>query len=230
MGEQYSHLLIAADPEYVPSSAQIVAFYERLRAHHALRLVKRPPWEPGIIVLWPSGRPPERREASWSKTGYVTIPARPERGELDRLDDIPAVVDSLKECTIHVSGEWARDDVPIELSVVGDEPFEGDFTCSVQCAIRLRPVCTSSYDGEDGLFLFDDAESPVESLGVFANPWTGERIEVPGAGSARFWVQFEFGKWLFPRLEHGFDLMKPALMADAECCLGVRFVQAGFGA
>ncbi|MGB0065239.1 MAG: hypothetical protein WBP85_12400, partial [Terracidiphilus sp.] len=135
--------------------------------------------------------------------------------------------------TVDVSSEWARNDIPIRLETVGNSPYGGDFICSVQCAVRPKPVCTSQFvgdgPGEPEEFWFDVSTSPVRPLGVFTNPRTGDRIELPGAGSARFWARFEFGKWLFPKVDNGFNLLKPSLVSDAEDCFGVHFLQAGIG-
>jgi hypothetical protein len=228
--EQYSHLLISSDPEFVPDAAQIESLYELLVQRHALRLVKRPPWEPGIITLSPSDKPRIRKNVF---TGEEETYYGNDREVLERLNEIPAAVGDLGNYNVLVSSEWARSDVPICLAPVGKRSFEDDYICSVQCALRPKSVCTSLFTGQGPggpeAFHFDFQQSPVQLLGVFTNPWTGARMEVPGAGSTRFWVRFEFGKWLFPRVDNGFDLLKPKLVSDAETCFGVRFLQAGIG-
>ena len=76
-------------------------------------------------------------------------------------------------------------------------------------------------------FAFGDPNSPIQSTGVFTQPWTGERVEVAEAGSARFWIEFEFGKWLLPKMNDSFDVLRPELMTAIQSCFGMRFVQAG---
>ena len=71
--------------------------------------------------------------------------------------------------------------------------------------------------------------SPAQSIGIFTNRWTGKVIEVAGAGSARFWIEFEFGNWLFPKMTDNFNLLRPVLVAAIEECFGVKVVQAGIG-
>lgn len=228
--EQYAHLLISADPNFVPDVEQIVTFFNHLHTNNAFRFVYRPPFEPGIVVLLPSDKPRILKN-SW--TGEeITIPGT-DRRQLEKLDEIPAILAGMAHYTISVSGEWSEKDVPIKLFTTDEAPFKGDPICSAQCGLRPHPVCTSDFGGEldsnEARLLFDRPESPIQSLGVFTNPWNAEPIKVPGAGSARFWIAFEFGKWLFPRLDDGFNLLKPDLVVDAESCFGIRFLQAGHG-
>jgi hypothetical protein len=61
--------------------------------------------------------------------------------------------------------------------------------------------------------------------GIFPNPWTGEAIEVADAGCARFWIEFEFGKFIYPEVSGSFDVMSPAIVQDIEQCFGTKFVQ-----
>jgi hypothetical protein len=51
---------------------------------------------------------------------------------------------------------------------------------------------------------------------------------VPDAACARFWVEFEFGKWLVPKVEESFDLIHPSLLTTAIECFGVGFAPGGF--
>jgi hypothetical protein len=61
--------------------------------------------------------------------------------------------------------------------------------------------------------------------GIFSNPWTGSAIEVAGAGCARFWIEFEFGKFVLPRIEDRLDLLSPAVVNLAEDCFKSGFIQ-----
>jgi hypothetical protein len=53
-----------------------------------------------------------------------------------------------------------------------------------------------------------------------------EVIEVAGAGCARFWVEFELGKSLFPPFDRGdLEFLDPGIVAGAERLFGVGFAQ-----
>lgn len=228
--EQYSHLLISASPEFVPDPARIVAFFRVLQSKHAFHPVIRPTFEPGIIVLSPSEK---RRVARNAFTGEeMTFPGV-DRKVLASLEELAAATSGMAQHTVSISGEWRQASAPIQLLTADQVPFAGDLICSVQCAIRPQPVCTSDFEGRgpdgDEVFHFDQQECPVQRLGVYTNPWNLDRIEVPGSGASRFWIAFEFGKWLFPTLDRGFELLNPALVADARDSFGVDLIQAGIG-
>lgn len=42
-----------------------------------------------------------------------------------------------------------------------------------------------------------------EADGFFVHPGYPNAIRIPSGGSGRFWIEFEHGKWLFPRTETG---------------------------
>jgi hypothetical protein len=50
-------------------------------------------------------------------------------------------------------------------------------------------------------------------------------IEVPNAGSARFWIEFEFGKFIYPKIEKRLEILSPLLVETAEECFQAEFVQ-----
>ena len=131
-----------------------------------------------------------------------------------------------------MSGKWSPSNVPIELLLVGDgKPFEGDPICFITCAQRAMPVCTGDWWGVRRLgdceFGFDNPQSPIQSLGVFTHPWTGQRLEVANAGHARFWIEFEFGKWLFPKMTDNFNVLRPRLLDASKTCFNTDLIQAG---
>jgi hypothetical protein len=101
----------------------------------------------------------------------------------------------------------------------------------VSCNRRPNPVCTGDWWGDQENaapeFGFDDPNCPIQTIGVFTHPWTGNRVEVANAGGARFWIEFEFGKWVFPEMTDNFDVLRPDLVEVTESCFGARFVQAG---
>jgi len=226
--EQYAHLLISADPDFVPDPAQVTAFFNLMVNSFGFRLVVEPPFEPGIIVLRPSDRV---RKGTDPMTGEViTIPMR-DRLVLGDSAEIVRSIDGLGEWTVGFSGKWMLGKTPIDLKVSDEMPFESECSCFVSCNQRPKTVCTGDWWGEShgGMpeFAFGDPKSPIQSTGVFTQPWTGERVEVAEAGSARFWIEFEFGKWLLPKMNDSFDVLRPELMTAIQSCFGTRFVQAG---
>ena len=62
-------------------------------------------------------------------------------------------------------------------------------------------------------------------MGVFPNPWTGGVIEVADAGCARFWIEFEFGKFIYPKITDNLEVMNPEIVSAGEDCFGTKFAQ-----
>ncbi len=92
------------------------------------------------------------------------------------------------------------------------------------------PVSTSAWDVEAGpnirnVPLFGTPCGPDDDLGIFPNPWTGEAVEVPHAGCARFWIEFEFGKLIYPKVGKNFEFLSSSIVAEAEQCFRTKFVQ-----
>jgi hypothetical protein len=58
--------------------------------------------------------------------------------------------------------------------------------------------------------------APEKRNGIFRNPKTGAAIEVQNAACARFWIEFQFGKWLFPKIGDSLDLLRPSILAVAS--------------
>ena len=228
--EQYAHLLISADPDFVPDAALVTAFFNLILNSSGFLLVVDPPFNPGIIVLMPSDRV---RKGTDPMTGEViTIPTR-DRLVLRDSSEISSSIHGLEEWTVGASGKWVPGKTPIEFTVSDGTPFESECICFVSCNKRPKPVCTSDgwreSERETPEFTFGDPNSTIQSTGVFTQPWTGERVEVADGGSARFWIEFEFGKWLLPNMTNSFDVLRPELATAVQNCFGTRFVQAGRG-
>jgi hypothetical protein len=66
---------------------------------------------------------------------------------------------------------------------------------------------------------------PEITRGFFSNLHRGTVVEVADGGSARFWIEFELGKFLFPLLEDNLDLLEPAIVQAAQQVFGIEFVQ-----
>lgn len=226
--EQYSHLLISSDPDFVPDPAAIESFFNLLIDSFGFQIVLSPPIQPGYLLLTPSAKPRVGRNPWTGET--ITIPSF-DRTIFKAASEIPSAIKDLHQFTVRLSGKWPSDKAPIHLSTTNHEPFEGELVCFAECNLRPEAVCTSDCWDEShpdqAELAFDDPNGRKQPVGIFTNPWTAESVEVPGAGFARFWVAFEFGKWLFPELMDGFNLLQPQLFNEIEQCFDVPFIQAG---
>jgi hypothetical protein len=66
-------------------------------------------------------------------------------------------------------------------------------------------------------------------MGKFTHPTSRRTIEVPRAGSARFWVEFNFAAWMIPLVQEDFGLLDWLLVRSAEEHFGVELAQGGRG-
>jgi hypothetical protein len=176
----------------------------------------------------PNGR---LREAWNSLTGErISLPAY-DNFSISGSSEIPALIDLAQHYRVLASGQWNAEDPPLILLTTDGRRFAQDCLCQVSGNLRPKPVSTSAWDVEAGPNIRNVPEfgKPCDEVrddvGVFPNPWTKEVIEVPNAGRARFWIEFEFARFLYPRPERNFDILSPSIVERAEACFETRFAQ-----
>jgi hypothetical protein len=211
---EYTHTLIPDRPEFVPEPEQVAAFFSSLVSIGAA------PLTPTFIVYKPSGALRTFKNPFTGKTESFAM------READKLLDLGAVPRALK----------ALDDY--EVTVAGKGPperpafqfdFNGTYDFLVRCCLRAVVVSTSDWHDEVPIQrrveFFARPCSPKDRLGVYVHPNKLTIIEVPNAGCARFWIEFEFGKMLFPAIEDRLDLIERRIVEIAESDLGATFTQ-----
>jgi hypothetical protein len=225
--EQYIHTLIAADSHYVPASTQVAEFFDSLATVFSFRVIRNKRGQPGLRVVKPGGR-----SRTWTNTftGETSTYPVDDNIMIEAAGDIPPLIEGLEKYRVRESGEWSPSAAPLTLLKTDKTPFKGNLSCDVSCDISPAPVSTSAWDCEAGpnlrnVPLFGSPWDGESTTGVFPNPWTGEVIEVPSAASARFWIEFEFGKLIYPPIEKTLDLLSPPLVQRAEECFATGFVQ-----
>ena len=225
--EQYIHTLISADSEFAPESTQVASFFGELVSQFKFSPISGQRFLPGLIVAKPSGR---LRWGTNAMTGEkISIPDW-DRLNLERFEDIPALIQGSKHYTVAQSGQWVGKDRPVPLLKTDGVPFEENYICTARCELRPEAVSTSAWDVEAGPNTRDVptfgsvCKNPIRN-GTFPNPWTGEAIEVADAGCARFWIEFEFGRFIYPKVTDSLDVMSPGIVLGAERCFRTKFVQ-----
>jgi len=225
--EQYIHTLISVDSEFVPDPAQVADFLVSLVSQFKFIPISGQRFLPGLVVAKPSGR------LRWGKDSFtgenISIP------ELDRLDaerfqDIPVLIEGSEHYTVMQSGQWVEKDRPVVLLKTDGVPYEENYICTVRCELRPETVSTSAWDVNAGpntrnVPTFGSVCKNAAENGIFPNAWTGDVIEVADAGCARFWIEFEFGKFIYPKLTDNLEVMSPALVLGAEKCFRTKFAQ-----
>jgi hypothetical protein len=212
MGEQYSQTLISRSNDFVPSAAKVAEF---LATIVELGVV---PANPSILLLAPTGR---TREFKNPFSGETTVHEIKKSKKLDTLDQFEEAAAALHDYDVVVSamGTPTLPPIPIDFT----EPYYVGVTCFVSS--RLRSTSDDHDESPDVVSYGEPCNKPVKT-GIFSNPDNLELIEVPDAGSARFWVEFELGKSLFPEITGGnLNLLNPPIVEAARTVFGVPFVQ-----
>jgi hypothetical protein len=163
----------------------------------------------------------------------------------ESISDIPPLIKGLDDYDVVVSGQGPPllppfglrtfAEVPEPDSEIGHHKFiESDYTGTyafdVGCYLRAEVVSTSDPHAEtssasDVPSFGEPCALKTRSAGIFLHPSTGALIEVPNANCARFWIAFEFGKWVFPKIEGRLNVLAPSILRSAEECFGTRFAQ-----
>ena len=211
---EYSHTLIPDRVDFVPDPKQIGAFLLSLVSIGAA------PSKPAISVAKLTGKVQTFKNPFTGMTESIAL------RKADRLKNLAAVPAALK----------ALDDYDVTLNGKGPPglpafifDFKGTYDFLVHCFLRPKVVSTSDWHDEVPIKrkveFFGQPCSPKDRLGIYHNPNTLEVIEVPNAGCARFWIEFEYGKMLFPAIEDRLDLIEPKIVEVAETDFGIKLVQ-----
>jgi len=213
--EQYIHTLIASPPEFAPQPQQVVVFLNGLTDLNCT------PLQATMRVGKLSG---QFRVGRDPLTGEVLRIPRRDYAVADKTSGIRTLIDGLNDYDIIVSGEGPPNLQPLAL-----EEFDGPYGFNLHICLRSMCVSTSDPHPEvsptSAVPLFGEPCEADNRTGFFHHPHRGTIIEVPEAGCARFWIAFEFGKWLLPVMEDSLNLLDPSVVALARRCFATNFAQ-----
>lgn len=214
MGLQYAHLLISEDPDFVPQPEQVGGFFQKLVTMGSA------PSDATIKLGKHSGRV---LHGTNPLTGEkISIPVR-DFVLLKGVSEIRSALD-LNDYDLAMSGKGPAQLPPFALytNKGGREvEFADAYAYEVRGRLRSQIVSTS------GTPEFGQPCSPASRTGTFSHPNTGSPIDVPNSGCARFWIEFEFGKWLFPKVADNFNVLESAIVKVATEVFNTSFAQGG---
>jgi hypothetical protein len=237
MPETYCHTLIPVQFDFVPQPNQVAAFLAELVSRRAAPLEAK--YRLGKVDGFRTAVNPITQET-------VSIPRRRYRA-IESVEGIVAGQQGLDDYNLQCTGKGPPNIPPMTLWVHELQPrtpgqtiqdvqvenckiveFKQVYGFIIHCCLRGEVVSTS--DQHDSIIerLAPGFGEPYRShnrLGIFNHPCTNKIIEVPNAGCARFWIEFEFGKWLFPKMDDRLDLLEPSIVETAGDCFGVSFIQ-----
>ena len=212
---EYSHTLIPDRVDYEPAPKQVADFVT------ALVELGAAPLDPILTINTLSG---ETRSGVNPFTGKTeTFPIRKSK-TLESIATIRSAVEGMDDYNVVMIGKG-----PPEVPALEFE-YDGPYDLLLNCCLREAPVSTSDYHDEVQADLeqkppfFGRPCDTTMQTGIYHNPSTLEVIEVPNAGCARFWIEFEYGN-LFPNISNGLDVLEPSIVAAASETFDVSFVQ-----
>lgn len=209
MAEQYVHTLIAEPNNFVPTAAQVQEFLSALVDRNVI------PGSLCITLRTPTGE--TRTVVNPFTQGTLELQIK-NHDKLGGIDEIEAALSPLADYEIEVNGHGRPKTPPLPISF--DEPFHVAVTVRVSSVLR-----STSESDETGVGYGEPCSTPQPS-GFFTNPHSSKLIEVRGAGCARFWVEVQLGKFLFPEIPHdNLDILNPTVISAATKAFGVPFVQ-----
>jgi hypothetical protein len=239
----YQHRLIPDQADYLPHPHQIADFYSALidlgvaprQAELILRTWDEPPRRTGLHT----GR---RHRSGFNPASGAIISIVDDRTTIDSVSIIGSALERLDEyelemCGVGPSRPLFQFDKTIYGNGRGVDPEVESYEFQISCYLRPDVVSTSAVneDDLDRPSLAEEAETLVlqgetcsasSRTGFFFNPYTQEVIRVPGAGCARFWIEFGFGKWLFPEMKNNsLDLLPANVVGAAQQIFGGRYLQ-----
>jgi hypothetical protein len=216
VGEQYSHTLIAIPKDFAPSAIQVEKFLTAMVAWNVV------PGIPTISLRVPTGKTHEYPYLNPFTGKNLTVELK-DRKKLGTLTEIAAAVEQLRDFELEVAGVGLPK-LPA-IAIECDGPYHVGVTCYVYSQLRSTSDPHEQPTSEKEVTGYRQVFTGTETEGYFTNPCNMEVIKVPSAGCSRFWIEFELGKFLCPKISNTLELLNPAIVKEAENVFGIKFVQ-----
>jgi hypothetical protein len=215
MSLRYAHTLVPTSSKFIPKADQVQAFLAAMIARGVIG------GKPALVLRTPSER---TREARNPFTGEIAICRPKDHKDLSTAGDVVGAIAKLQEYDVETSGIGRPSNPPLPLE------FDDEYHVAVACRLSPRLCCTCDLheesEGAERVPFFGQPSDRLIEIGLFRNPRTLDIIEVPGAGCAHFWIEFQLGNWLIPTMDHGnLELLDPFVVREAERLFQVRFAQ-----
>jgi hypothetical protein len=238
MSLNYSHRLVPNSPTHRPSPGDIAVFFRELIDNHNIAQ----PCQIGFSRV--SRNQSAGRKIRNMVTGEEIVIPTPSR-KINRpeiLSDaaqIIAKVPAQEEYDIAISAEGIALSPPCIVGYVENDewkPISDPYYLEVRCCVRNNVVRLYLLESEDDLNSppdfasyrprFGEDCSPNERRGLFVHPESGPTW-IENAGCGTFWIEFKYGKFIFPRLRNGtVNVLSDSIVELAQKSFGCEFVQA----
>jgi len=242
MSESYTHFLISASKNYRPTPQAVCQFLEQIiqaqmvGSDHRIEFARITKVEPRYReVRNPfTGETVKRKAPPRMRSKREVVPSTSNAAQLAEQE---------REYDVAVVSTSAPTKSPLDIGCIKNgiwqawtEPYHLEIRCCVREAlVRLsffKPGENPNAPLTDEFIAnytpkFDEDCGEGDQDGLFVHPEAPNGIHVPNAGCGMFWIEFEYGKWLYPRLK-GDDLalLAPAVTDLARKTFGTDFIEA----
>jgi hypothetical protein len=238
-GEAYTHLLIPVSKTKSATIQEVCAFLEQMiqmgsiGKEHKVGFSKVARVEQRVQEVRNPFNGQLLRRKNPSRKGQ-----RPE--DVAALSDVVLRVEQEQDYNVFVSSTSRPANPPLEVGFAEMnkdwQPWSGpDYYLGIRCCVRssLVGICPpgSVENPEDPrpevpVPIFDDECGEELPDGCFVHPQRQRVIRIPKVGCGRFWVEFEFGKWVYPRLESdGAPPLNHSVTELARHTFGTEFIE-----
>ena len=238
MSLYYTHLLIPFSPKYRPEPEVVAAFAQGMIKNGNVanpftisfsRVAKKEPYFREI------------RNVATGETIKMRLPSR-KKEKPEALESTHKIIERAsnhREYDVAIVSDGAPLAPPCAVGYVENDtwkPMTEAYHLEICCRVRDHVVRLSMIGGEEELHeppdfskwqpTFDEDCSADEREGFFVHPQK-EGIRIPNAGSGTFWIEFRYGKFLFPLLRNNsLNLLDDSIVQSARKTFGGDFVQA----
>ena len=239
MSEYYQHYLIPVPHEHRPDADSLLQFIGELFTTGYVGETHT------IAFSSVAKRENSTREMTNPFTGETMAMKMPSRKggkeqSVANIEQLRELINSAEEYDISVSGDTVPSNLPLVIGYVEDSSWmqmKETYHNEIRFRSRSHVVRLSHLRNEDDLHrpldfsnppppIFDEDCDTDEGDGVFVHPHAGA-IRIAGAGCGMFWIEFNFGKFVYPKPgSNRVDLLDESLVALAEKTLAIEFLQA----
>jgi len=237
MGLNYRHLLVPISAQFRPDAATVGRFLRQVVEAGYLGDDYQVVYQQ---VLKGIPRPREMRNPITGET--IRWPGRSRQyaapQPLGEPEEVATTSSMAAEYDVAIASEGIPFRRALDIGSVEQGPwrrFERPCHLEIRCRVRSHVVRLYDLRSADELNrppdfanptppMFDEDCSADENDGLFVHPEAGV-LRIAGAGCASFWVEFNYGKFVFPRLEdRGVELLDRRIVLLARDALGTDFV------
>jgi hypothetical protein len=239
MSLNYTHLLIPSSPEFRPDADSVARFVRGLIENGNVAYCAKV-----AFAQVTKGQPRVRRMRN-PITGE-TIDLRGPSRTLERpktLADPSQITKHAaneQEYDVLLTGEGVPSVPPLIVGHLEDDDWtemDGAYHLEVRCRVRANVVRLYMLDSEDDLHrppdfanyrpkCDEDCSLADHADGLYVHPEIGA-FRVPNAGCGMFWIEFNYGKFVFPRLKEGtVEVLADSVIDLARVVFDCNLVQA----